>query len=204
MDTAVYLSFIIISVGVIVSPGPNVLLVVSTSLSHGKNKGLQTSIGVMLAMAVQLVVAATSTAWLITMLNTGFIWIKWMGVIYLLYLGFSQLRLAFSDNNKIKPPTALGSFSRGFFVSLTNPKTLFFLGAFLPQFASSQYAYLPQIILLSVSFWVIALLTNIFYSLLAGKISTLFRSKKFVKTQNWFSGLLYMCAGIALAVSNRS
>lgn len=204
MEIAVYLSFIVISVGVIVSPGPNVLLVVSTSLSHGKDRGLQTSMGVMLAMAIQLVVAATSTAWLISILNTGFIWLKWAGVIYLLYLGLSHFRQAFSSNIKRQPPSALGSFNRGFWVSLTNPKTLLFLGAFLPQFTSSQYHYLPQIFLLSATFWLIALITNIFYSLLAGKISTLFLSKRFTSIQNGFSGLLYMCAGVVLAASSRA
>ena len=63
------LTFILISIGIIVVPGPNVLVVVSTSISHGKLRGLQTVVGTSVAMAIQLLIAAVGTAWFVAALT---------------------------------------------------------------------------------------------------------------------------------------
>ncbi len=149
MDLTLYFPFIIISIGLIVVPGPNVLVIISTSIAHGKLRGLQTVLGTSSAMIVQLVVAGIATAYFIDQITNGLVILKWLGVAYLIYLGVFNLYCGLSQNPPSKQLSAAGSFVRGFFVSLTNPKTLLFFGAFLPQFITGDNPYWPQIIILS-------------------------------------------------------
>lgn len=192
-------SFIVVSIGVIVMPGPNVLVVVSTSISHGKLRGLQTVVGTSAAMAIQLFIAAAGTAWFVATLTEGFFWLKWVGVAYLLYLGTKQLRYTAS---KTQPQiSAFSSFHRGFWVSLSNPKTILFFGAFLPQFTVPSQPYISQILSLSAIFWLLAIVLDSGYALLSHKLGALLKSKTLTKHQNRASGLLYLGAGATLAAT---
>lgn len=198
-----FLYFVLLSIAIIVVPGPNVLVVVSTSISSGVKRGLQTVVGTSLAMLVQLFVAAFGTAWFVQAITQGFLWLKWLGVIYLIYLGFSHLIKGLSPASiGKKSATALGSFQRGFWVSLTNPKTILFFGAFIPQFVSPQEPYLSQVILLSSTFWLLALVLDSGYALLSGKLVSLLKGKE--STQNRVSGFLFLGAGTVLATTENS
>lgn len=199
MDLAL---FFILAFGLIVIPGPNVIVIVTTSIVHGKVRGLQSVAGTSCAMLVQLLVAALGTAWFVTAVSEGLEWLKWVGVAYLLVLGMKQLRASFSG----KTPgsiSALGSFQRGFWVSLTNPKTIFFFSAFLPQFVSGQQPYLAQIALLSAIFWLLAVVLDSMYALLSGKLATVFRSATSSRFVGIFSGSLFIGAGATLAAVGR-
>ncbi len=202
MTFELYLSFVLVSLLVIAMPGPNILVIVSTSIAAGTKRGLQTVIGTSLAMVVQLAVAALGTTGLLVLLNNGLRWLKWAGVLYLLYLAitsFQQMVKARTDQ-----PSGLGSFQRGFWVSLTNPKTILFFSAFLPQFVSGEENYLLQISILSASFWVLAVLIDSSYAVLSAKARWLFSSPRFQKIQNGLTGTLYLSASALLANSNRA
>ncbi len=70
------LLFILVSIGVIVVPGPNVLVIVPTCISHGRLRGLQTVAGTSAAMIAQLFIAAVGTSWFVSTLASGFLWLK--------------------------------------------------------------------------------------------------------------------------------
>jgi homoserine/homoserine lactone efflux protein len=193
------LAFILVSIGIIIIPGPNVLIVVSTSVAHGKVRGLQTVAGTSTAMFIQLCIAALGTSWFVSTLANGFVWLKWLGVIYLLYLGVSHL-LASRNNAKLQS-SAVGTFQRGFWVSLTNPKTILFFSALLPQFTSAAISYPLQIAVLSLIFWLLAVALDSGYALLAHKLSSLLKTKSQAKYQHAASGALYLGAGAILATT---
>lgn len=202
MTLELFLSFVFVSLLVIAMPGPNILVIVSTSLTAGPVRGLQTVVGTSLAMIVQLAIAALGTTGLLVLLNNGLRWLKWAGVVYLLYLAFSAFRQMKQRN--LEQPGGLGSFQRGFWVSLTNPKTIFFFSAFLPQFVSGEQNYLAQISVLSATFWVLAILIDSSYAVLAAKIRRLIASERMHKIQNGLTGTLYLTASALLANSNRA
>ena len=202
MDASLYIAFVITSFVLIVVPGPNVLVIISTSIIHGTKRGLQTVAGTSAAMLIQLSISAISTVWFVNYLTEGFYIIKACGVVYLLYLAFIHLKRAV-QNSDCAEVTASGRFNRGFWVSLTNPKTILFFSAFIPQFVSSTSNYGDQILLLSMTFFVLAVVLDSGYALLAAKLQPLFKSKG-MQTQNSFSGILYFCAGIWLAIVNRN
>jgi len=155
-------------------------------------------------MAVQLIVVAASTAWLVQVISNGLHYLQWVGVAYLLYLALYHLKAAISPGKKEIAITSSASFRRGFLVSLTNPKTLFFFSAFLPQFVTSVVSYNFQIFLLSVSFLVMAIVLDSCYALLSSKLSLLVKDHFLNTLRNAFSGLLYLGACAWLAVTNRS
>jgi threonine/homoserine/homoserine lactone efflux protein len=196
------LAFVLVSTLIILTPGPNVLVIVSTSLSHGRIRGLQTVAGTATAMSIQLGVAALGTAWLVNALTQGFLWLKWAGVVYLIYLGIRHLADAAFDREPTSA-TAMGSFGRGFWVSLTNPKTILFFSAFLPQFTDPSRAYLPQIVLLSAVFWVLAVLFDSCYALLSSWVAPALRGRNLRRFGSAASGLLYLTGGLALAAARR-
>jgi homoserine/homoserine lactone efflux protein len=196
------LTFVLISAVFIVSPGPNVIVIISTSLQAGKKRGLQTVLGTSVAQAIQLVIAAIGTTWFLTLLSRGLFWLKWIGVVYLLFLGVTSL-ISFVKKEEGAQSSALGSFQRGFWVSLTNPKTILFFSAFLPQFVMESANYVEQIALLSLLFWLLALVLDSTWALLAGQTKKLFAGRNIARIQNGVSGTLYITASGVLAGSNR-
>ena len=204
MDDLLFFSFVIASVALIIIPGPNVLVIISTSVSYGSRRGLQTVLGTSTAMIIQLLVAALGTAWVVSEISHGFSWLRWLGVAYLLYLGIVHLRHFMVDKrDHIPAATTAGTFTRGFIVSLTNPKTILFFSAFLPQFVSAASDYHIQIMILSATFLLLAVLLDSLYALLAGRLSGLIKGAHVHRVQNCLSGIIYVAAGIWLAVMRR-
>jgi len=201
MDTSLYLAFLLVAFGLIIVPGPNVLVIVSTSITHGKRHGLQTVAGTSLAMAIQLIVVAVSTAWFVQVISDGLQYIKWLGVVYLLYLALLHLKRSFRPEEKETTITSSVTFRRGFLVSLTNPKTLLFFSAFLPQFVTLAGSYEFQIFVLSLSFLLMAILLDSCYALLSARL-TLLANKRYLNSfRNGLSGLLYLAVSAWLAAA---
>ena len=116
-------------------PGPNVALIVSNSLTHGSRYGLLTVAGTS-SRRWWCSLASRRSAWPGLLGGPG-LWfdrLRWVGVAYLLYLGIRQWRAPPMDLAAVKPgPKSLRRlYARAFLVSFTNPKTLFFYGAFFP------------------------------------------------------------------------
>lgn len=200
MDSFLFIGFILASVALIVVPGPNVLVVVSTSISHGTKRGVQTVLGTSSAMIIQLIIAALGTSWLVAAITDGFEWLRWLGVAYLMYLGVSYFSNLFNnENNEALKSTASGTFIRGFIVSLTNPKTILFFSAFLPQFVAESGEYTIQIIILSVTFLLLATLLDGLYAIIAGHVKEHIQGYRAKKIQKGISGILYLGAGVWLA-----
>ncbi len=205
MDPLLYITFILTSIAIIILPGPNVLVVVSTALSHGTKRGLQTVLGTSSAMVIQLIMAAIGTTWFVAFVAQGFEWLRWLGVAYLIYLGVSHLSSMVSKGgDEHTQISGRGTFGRGFIVSLTNPKTILFFGAFLPQFVSPSGGYLSQIVVLSITFLLLATLLDSLYAVMAGKASGLLRLSWMQRVQNGISGMLFLGAGVWLAVMKKS
>lgn len=162
------LAFTLATAGILALPGPNVIIVAATSAAHGRLKGMQTVAGTSAGIAVQLVVAALAASWLANLLAEHFTWLKWLGIAYLVWFVVQQLRQLRKTN---KPaPTPTGSFHRGFWIALSNPKTILFFSAFLPQFTLSDEPFLRQIALLSLITWLLSFVRDTIYVLLADRL----------------------------------
>jgi threonine/homoserine/homoserine lactone efflux protein len=199
-----YLTFVAATAVLILIPGPNVALIVANSVAYGTRFGLLTVAGTSSAMVVQLALTALGMTTVLGVLADWFEWIRWIGVAYLAYLGVQQWRAKPTDLTKTKPqPKSVREiYSRGLLVSLTNPKTLLFYGAFLPQFIDARQPVEPQIALLSATFLVIAILLDGGWALLAGRVRGFLATRG--RLRNRISGTLLLGAGVGLALARRA
>jgi threonine/homoserine/homoserine lactone efflux protein len=198
-----YLTFVAATTVLMLIPGPNVALIVANSVAYGTRFGLLTVAGTSAAMVVQLALTALGMAAVLGALGAVFEWLRWAGVAYLLYLGIKQWRAVPVDLTRT-PPQARSPreiFLRGMLVSLTNPKTLFFYGAFFPQFLTPGANVTRQVIVLSMTFMALAILLDGGWAVLAG------RARKFLagrgRMRNRLSGGLLIGAGVGLAFAHR-
>jgi threonine/homoserine/homoserine lactone efflux protein len=198
-----YIGFVIASTVLILIPGPNVSLIVANSIAYGTRYGLLTVVGTSSAIALQLALTALGLTATLGVLAGWFEWIRWIGVGYLLYLGARQWTTAPIDLTRTKPqPRSFKAIMlRGFAISLTNPKTLLFYGAFFPQFLTPNAPIAPQVAMLSLTFFIIAAGLDSCWALLAGRLRGVLAMRG--KLRNRLSGGLLIGAGIGLALAHR-
>jgi homoserine/homoserine lactone efflux protein len=203
MHMPLYLGFVLASTILILIPGPNVSLIVANSIAYGTRYGLLTVAGTSSAIVVQLALATLGLTAMLDMLAGAFEWIRWIGVAYLLYLGVRQWTAAPVDLTRTRPqPRSIRAIAlRGFLISLTNPKTLLFYGAFFPQFLSSDAPIGPQVLLLSITFLGIAAALDTGWALLAGRARGVLAIRG--RLRNRLSGGFLIGAGIGLALAHR-
>lgn len=201
IEPTLYLAFIAAVTVLMLIPGPNVALITANSIAYGPRYGLLTVAGTSAAMVVQLSLTALGMSELLGTLGSWFEWLRWAGVAYLLYLGLAQWRAPAVDltTTKPEPKSPRAIFTRAALVSLTNPKTLLFYGAFFPQFVSPAHPIVPQLAVLSVSFLIVALAVDSLWAFAAGQARGLLATRG--RFRNRLSGGLLMGAGAALALA---
>jgi threonine/homoserine/homoserine lactone efflux protein len=184
-------------------PGPNVALIVANSLAHGARYGLVTVAGISAAMVVQLALTALGMTTLLGELAQGFAALRWLGVAYLVFLGLRTWRAAPLDLTRARPEprAARAIFWRGFLVSLTNPQTLLFYAAFLPQFVDASAGLGSQLAILSVTFVALALLLDGGWALLAARLRGVLGVDG--RLRNRLSGAALIGAGLGLALARK-
>lgn len=202
-DPALYFAFIAAVTVLVVLPGPNVALIVANSLAHGPKYGLMTVAGTTSAMVIQLALTVLGVAGLLSSIAHWFEWLRWIGVAYLVYLGV-RTWAAPSDivNVAAQPKSFMEIYLRGFLVSLTNPKTLLFYAAFLPQFITPAEQPMAQLLTLSVTFLLITVSLDGLWALLAGRLRSILNRR--AKIRNCVAGALLVAAGIGLALARRT
>ena len=203
MNLSLYLGFVLASTILILIPGPNVSLIVANSIAYGTRYGLLTVAGTSSAIVVQLALATLGLTATLDMLAGWFEWVRWVGVAYLLYLGVRQWAAAPVDLTRTRPqPRSFRAIApRGFLISLTNPKTLLFYGAFFPQFVSVGGDLMTQLTLLAVTFLVIEVALDSCWALLAGRFRAVLAVNG--KLRNRLTGGLLMGPGAGLALAHR-
>jgi len=203
IDLDLYLAFVLATSVLIVIPGPNVALIVANSVGYGTRYGLLTVAGTSSAIVVQLALTWLGMTALLGSLAQWFDWIRWAGVAYLLWLGIRQWLAEPVDLTRAQPQhrTPREIFSRGILVSFTNPKTLFFYGAFFPQFITPNEHVTAQIAILAATFLVIAAGLDACWALLAGRVRHVLAVRG--RLRNRISGGVLIGAGVGLALVHR-
>jgi homoserine/homoserine lactone efflux protein len=203
MHLELYLGFVLASVILILIPGPNVSLIVANSIAYGTRYGLLTVAGTSSAIVLQLALTALGLTATLSVLAGWFEWVRWLGVAYLLFLGIRQWFATPVDLTRTRPqPRSFRAIAmRGFLISLTNPKTLLFYGAFFPQFLSHDAPIAPQVALLSLTFFAVAVSLDTGWALLGGRVRGVLAIRG--RLRNRLSGGFLIGAGIGLALAHR-
>ncbi|SJZ33651.1 Threonine/homoserine/homoserine lactone efflux protein [Enhydrobacter aerosaccus] len=203
MPLELYLAFIVATAVLILIPGPNVALIVANSVAHGTRFGLLTVAGTSSAIVLQLslfVAGATAT---LSLLAAAFDWLRWAGVVYLVWLGIRAWRAPAADLSRTAPQARSGRtiFMRGLLVGITNPKTLLFYGAFLPQFVVPEGDVARQLLLLAGTFIVEAAMLDSVWAIMAGRARQLLLARAALR--NRVTGGLLVGAGVGLALARK-
>ena len=166
-------AFLIASVILAITPGPGVLYIVTRSLTQGRRFGLASVAGVALGNLGNAVGASIGLAAVFAVSALAFTAVKYLGALYLVYLGLQAIRTARPAPTVATPaPASLRRIFRdGFIVALLNPKTAIFFAAFLPQFMNAESPAIVQSLTLGSVFVAIAAVTDTGYALAAGALA---------------------------------
>jgi len=201
MSLQVYLAFVAACIGLALLPGPIVTLLIANGLRHGTRAALVNIAGVQAGMVIVVGVLAVGLTSLMATMGYWFDWVRFAGAAYLIWLGIKLVRSPVEGiKDDAPPPPRGGFFLQGFLVALSNPKLLLFFGAFIPQFMDMNKDHLSQVILLGVTFMVLAGLTDGIYALLAGRVRTIFSARR-TRLMSRISGGFMIGGGIWLALT---
>ena len=185
----------------ILTPGPNVALIVANSVAHGTRPGLMTAAGAVAANSVHLLFVGFGLGEAMGAIGHVFEWVRWAGVAYLVVLGLRTWRGPVADLGAVQAGGGRGAamFGRAVLVGLTNPKTLLFLGAFFPQFIALDRPVGPQVWTMCATYFLLAALIDSLWAVAAGRARGMLR--RHARLRNRVSGGLLMGAGLGLALA---
>ena len=135
--------------------------------------------------------------------KTAFDAVKYVGAAYLIVLGVRRLLTRSEDRvqEEAVPRTRRRAYTQGVVVNLTNPKTIVFIFAFIPQFVDpgARHVWL-QVLVFGLSFALLGFLSDNVYALAAGAVADRLRgSRKIARFERWFGGSILIGLGIAAA-----
>lgn len=201
-------AFALAAFALIVIPGPSVLFVIGRSLALGRKGGFLSVLGNALGMVPAIALVALGVGAVVAESVLVFTIIKFVGVVYLVYLGVQAIRhrnhhVDAATSATRARPTSFQLLREGFFVGVTNPKTVVFFVAILPQFVSYQDGAIPmQIALLGTIFFAIALASDSVWALTAGTARAWFaRDPKRLSRMGASGGVMMIGLGGALALT---
>lgn len=164
-------AFAIASFVIIVVPGPSVLFVIGRSIALGRRAGVLSVVGNALGTVPAVIAVALGIGVIVSTSLVAFTIIKLAGAAYLVWLGIQAIRHR-NEQTEVDAPAraSTGSLLRqGFIVGLTNPKTIAFFTAVLPQFAAPAAGSVwLQLFLLGLLFQALALVCDSVWALAAG------------------------------------
>lgn len=199
-----WIAFAAVALGLVLTPGPNMIYLISRSLSQGWRAGAVSLVGTVAGFIFYVVSAAlglTAIAFAVPFLYEA---IKYAGAAYLLWLAFDAVRPGGSSpfvTRRIPPAGGRKLFMMGFVTNLLNPKVALFYLALLPQFVdAARGAVLTQHLMLGATQIVISAIMNFTFILMAGAIAAFFARNQFwLAVQRYLMGAVL--AGLALRLA---
>jgi threonine/homoserine/homoserine lactone efflux protein len=187
-----------------VSPGPGVFAVVSRALASGFNHASMMIIGIVIGDIIYLLCAIYGLSFIAQFFGNFFIIIKYMGGLYLIYLGYKIFTSKVTQHNiqGIKELSMKVNFLSGLFITLGNPKVIVFYLGFLPAFMDLVNLSKSDILLSIVIVASVLSLVMLSYAYLAARSRKLFKSQKAMEKLNYASGGIMMSVGAVLIVKN--
>lgn len=203
-------AFLVASVVLIVIPGPSVLFTIGRALALGRTGGLLSVLGNASGLLPVIGLVALGVGGIVAQSVVLFTIVKLAGAAYLMYLGIQAIRhrhrVVAEVNGAALPRSAWRQVGEGFVVGVTNPKTIAFFVAVLPQFVDVSRGAVPlQMIQLGLIFFVIALISDAIWALIAAAARTWFgRSPRRIATLSATGGgLMIGLGGILLFSGNK-
>ncbi len=207
IDLAQFALFLGASWALILAPGPDMLYVITRGMAYGRKAGIVSAVGVVCGILVHTTAVALGITLILQTSAFAFLIIKYLGAIYLIYLGFKAWREknAFSLQTSTSDVSSRTLFWQGILSNVLNPKIAIFFLAFLPQFVDKGSSQVPlQMAILGLTFACFGLcfLVGVGYS--AGAIERLLTSRpRYAQFSQRFAGGILIGLGIRLALTEQ-
>ncbi len=208
MDFEIWLAFVAASTALLMIPGPTVLLVLSYAISQGRRVALATAAGVALGDLVAMSASLAGLGALVLASATLFTALKWIGAVYLVYLGVKLFKSAstarLGDLDQVAETRAFSVFGHAAAVTALNPKSIAFFIAFVPQFVVIDRPLLPQFAILVATFVGLATLNALAYAVLADRLRARIARPSVLAWVSRIGGGALVAMGIATAAVKRA
>jgi threonine/homoserine/homoserine lactone efflux protein len=206
VDPFVLLAFIPAGLALNLTPGADMMFCLGQGLKSGRRAAMAANVGISVGGMVHTLLAALGLGALVVGHPAAFEAIRWLGVVYLLWLASSALRASpFAAEMQVSPTSTGKAFWQGLMVNLLNPKVILFILAFLPQFVDPTRAILPQFLTLGVVFSLGGLVVNGAVGLFAGSIGQrVARSAGLAKWLSRLSATIFGALALRLALMPRN
>ncbi len=201
------LAFLVTSLIVVVSPGTGVLYTLAAALTRGSRASLAAAFGCTLGIVPHIAAATLGLAAVLHASALAFAALKWLGVIYLLYMAWQALRQrgALKVDGRVDARSALKVIVTGFLINILNPKLSMFFLAFLPQFiAADEGRPVMRMLQLSAAFMAMTFAVFAVYGLFAAAVRDriVTRPKAMTWLRRAFAGG-FAALGVRLALAER-
>ncbi|EJR61821.1 homoserine/Threonine efflux protein [Bacillus cereus VD115] len=206
-----YLLFIIMSICLIILPGPDTAMATKNTLVAGKMGGVKTVFGTCVALLIHTLAAVIGLSALIVKSALLFSIFKYVGALYLIYIGIKAL-LAVKNKEGVNTNDVsinndkeyTSCFRQGFLTNLLNPKIAVFFLTFLPQFLNPSHNTFIQLLVMGLTYLVLTVIWFAFYIFLIDKISAFMKKPKTQRYIQGLTGIVLIGFGIKLALEKNN
>ena len=208
MTLTTYLIYFAAVTLLVLSPGPTMLMCITTSIQHGPRKAMLSAAGSVTAVLGVMLLSAMGLGALLAASEVAFTVAKVAGAVYLIWLGINTFRsqgtvLGDSATPNNVDLSSRASYFRGFLVGASNPKALLFFAAFFPQFLNPGLPFAPQFAVLALTFMTLELSVLTLCALGVARIAPLLRQSGPMRWVNRVCGGLFTVMGTALLFTRR-
>lgn len=203
MTLPLYLAFIAAAVFLLIIPGPTVLMVVGYGLAEGRKNNWPLIVGVALGDALALACSVAGLGAVLAASASAFTILKYIGAIYLVYLGIGMIRSGSAAAPKLAAASPRRKFIHAFAVTAANPKCILFFVAFLPQFISHDAPAGPQLLLLGITFVILSAINATTFSFLSGTAGSRIQDPRFMRKLKGAGGSVMIGAGVLTAAARQ-
>ena len=200
MNTHLFTAFLLITVVLFLTPGPIVTLILATGARQGTRAALLTVAGASTGNAVVVAAIAFGLGYILRTSAEVFDTLRWVGAAYLVFLGIQAWRHAGATSAALAPAAHVHAW-RGFIVAITNPKSIAFFTAFLPQFIDPTLPVERQLLVMCVCSVTLGAVLDSGWAVAAGFGRAFFMKPKHNRLLGRISGLVLIGGGIWLSLA---
>ena len=205
MTWELYSAYLVATVIVLAIPGPTIMLVVSYALAQGRRTALASVTGVALGDTTAAVLSLAGLGAVLATSAMLFTVLKWVGAAYLVWLGWKMWRTSPAPLETVATATrdSRTILMHAWIVTALNPKGIAFFIAFLPHFIAPDAPVTPQLVLMGVTFVVLAIVNALAYTLAASAVREKVNRPATLKAINRLGGSVLIAAGLMTAAMRR-
>lgn len=190
----------------VLSPGPNMIYLISRSLSQGKNAGIVSLFGVMCGFLFHILMVSFGLTAIFFAIPYAFVVVKFLGVGYLLYLAYHSIRSEkkiFDADQNLKPDKPFKLFNIGLMTNVLNPKMAVFYLSFFPQFIKPEHGSIfSQSFQLGILQILISFTVNFLIVISAARMASWFSKKPiWLRIQKWFMASVLTGLAVKMALT---